>query len=282
MYTNKIYSGIIMLLLTCMATNINAQGVSVNNGRLFFNGAPGQREVQEIVLTNPTSEKVLFQLSFQDWVRDTFGVKQYTNPNTLKHSCASWSSVDATSIELPPMSEKTVTVEMAPPANITPKNGVYNAMLFIRQIKDPYARVSTGGNLQSSIAATFQIGVHLYYIHPSLNQQEVAIRGFQFDTPADNIQQSRFMIKLKNVGETVVDSSIKLELTHADTGKEYRPYDKHPVSAAFMPNDVRYVTLDLPDNIPAGKYSALAIVDIGAAHDLQMAVIDVVIPKRKR
>ena len=280
MYTKQIYLGIFMFLLTCTATNIDAQGVSVNNGRLFFNGVPGQREVQEIVLTNPTSEKVLFQLSFQDWVRDTFGVKQYTNPNTLKHSCAGWASVDATSIELAPMSEKTVSVEMAPPANITPTNGVYNSMLFIRQIKDPYARVSTGGNLQSSINATFQIGVHLYYIHPSLNQQEVAIRGFQFDTPGDDSRQARFMIKLKNVGETVVDSNIKLELTNANSGKEYRPFDKHPVSAAFMPNDVRYVTLDLPENIPAGKYSALAIVDIGASHDLQMAVIEVDIPER--
>ncbi len=280
MYIKQIYLGIFMILSTCLATNIDAQGVSVNNGRLFFNGVPGQREVQEIVLTNPTNEKVLFQLSFQDWVRDTFGVKQYTNPNTLNHSCASWASVDATSIELPPMSEKTLTVEMTPPAKITPKNGVYNAMLFIRQIKDPYARVATNGNLQSSINATFQIGVHLYYIHPSLNQQEVAIKGFQFDTPMDRAQQSRFMIKLENVGETVVDSNIKLELTHTDSGREYRPFDKHPVSASFMPDDVRYVTLDLPDNIPAGKYSALAIVDIGASHELQMAVIEVEIPNK--
>jgi hypothetical protein len=280
MYTKQIYLGIFMFLFTCLATNIDAQGVSVNNGRLFFKGVPGEREVQEITLTNPTNEKVLFQLSFQDWVRDTFGVKQYSDPNTLNHSCASWASVSETSVELPPRGEKTVTVEMAPPRNVTAANGVHNAMLFIRQIKDPYARVTTNGNLQSSINATFQIGVHLYYIHPSLQSQELAIKGFQYEDQDDK-ENLKFMIKLENVGETVVDGNIKLELTNADSGKEYRPFDKHPVAAAFMPNDVRYVTIDLPDDIPAGKYSALAIVDIGAAHDLQMAVIDVEIRRER-
>ena len=277
MYTKNIYLGIFMMLFSLMATTVSAQGVSVNQGRLFYNGAPGEREVKEITLTNPTNEKVLFQLSFQDWVRDTFGVKQYANPNTLKHSCASWVSVSETSFELPPMGEKTITVEMAAPTNVDPANGVYNAMLFIRQIKDPYARVSAGGNLQSSIDATFQIGVHLYYIHPSLQQQALAIKGFMFEGEQAE-QNSKFMIKLENVGETVVDGSIKLELTNSDSGMEYRPFDKHPVAAAFMPKDVRYVTLDLPKDIPAGKYSALAIVDIGASHDLQMAVIEVEIP----
>jgi hypothetical protein len=177
------------------------------------------------------------------------------------------------------MGEKTVTVEMTPPGNISSSDGVFNAMLFIRQLKDPYARVATGGKLQSSISATFQIGVHLYYIHPSLQQQELAIKGFKFEGQKDR-SNSMFKIKLKNIGETVVDGHIKLELTHVESGKEYRPFDRHPVSAAFMPNDVRFVTLDLPDDIPAGKYSALAIVDIGASHELQMAVIDVVIPER--
>ncbi len=279
MHNKLMYLGIFMLLLTCLATNINAQGVSVDNGRLFYKGVPGEREVQEITLTNPTNEKALFQLSFQDWKRDTYGVKNYSEPGTLKHSCATWASVNTTSVELPPMGEKTISIEMAPPANISPADGVFNAMLFIRQIKDPYARVATGGNLQSSISATFQIGVHLYYIHPSLQQQELAIKGFQFEGEKDKAS-SKFMIKLENVGETVVDGNIKLELTHADSGKEYRPYDKHPVSAAFMPNDVRFVTINVPDDIPAGKYSALAIVDIGASHELQMAVIDVEIPKK--
>lgn len=276
----KYFIAALFMLLFCGTTfTLDAQGVSVNNGRLFFNNAPGQRDAKEIVLTNPTNKKVLLQLSFQDWSRDTFGIKVYSDASTLKSSCSSWSSVNETSIEIPPQGEKTVTVEMAPPSNVTAANGVYNSMLFIRQINDPYARVETGGSLQSSINATFQIGVHLYYAHPSLSKKELSIEGFAFDGSSDRPSPA-FMIKLENVGETCVDGKIKLELTNASTGKEYRPFDSHPVSAAFMPNDVRYVSLDLPDNIPAGKYSALAIVDIGPSHDLQMAVIDVEIPNK--
>ena len=279
MYSKQISSGLFILLCCCMTFNTYAQGVSVDNGRLFFDKLPGERDSRDIVLTNPTNEKIIFQLSFQDWVRDTFGIKLYNEPGTLNHSCADWASVNQTSIELPPMSEKTIIVEMKPPSDITPADGVHNAMLFIRQIKDPYNRVATDGNLKSSINATFQIGVHLYYIHPSLQQKELAIKGFQFDDQT-NENNRKFLIKLENVGETVVDGNIKLELTHSDSGVEYRPFDNHPVAVAFMPNDVRYVRLDLPNDLPAGKYSALAIVDIGASHDLQMAVIDVEIPNR--
>ncbi len=281
MRTQLIYSGIFMFLLTCLGIQVNAQGVSINNGRLFFNGIPGERQVQEIVLSNPTNEKVLLQFSFQDWVRDTFGIKQYSEAGTLPHSCATWASLNETSIELLPMSEKILAVEMLPPANITPAQGVFNTMLFIRQIKDPYQRVATNGNLQSSISTTFQIGVHLYYIHPSLQQQELAIKGFELERETGVQTPRRFMLKLENVGETVVDGNIKLELTHADSGKEFRLFENHPVTAAFMPKDVRYVNLDLPEDLPAGKYSALAIVDIGASHELQMAVIDVEIPNKQ-
>ena len=81
MSTKYFYVGIFLFLLSGLTTTMNAQGVSVNNGRLFFNGAPGERDAKEIVLTNPTNKKVLLQLSFQDWVRDTFGIKQYSEAN---------------------------------------------------------------------------------------------------------------------------------------------------------------------------------------------------------
>ncbi len=270
------YLGLILFLLIGMTTNINAQGVSVDNGRLFFNSAPGETESREITLTNPTDKPVLLQMSFKDWNRDTFGVKQYAEPGQMKHSCAEWASVDQMSIELAPRSEKVLKVDMKPPSNVTSKNGVYNTMLFIKQIKDPYTRVASDGNLKSSINANFQIGIHLYYIHPSLKQKELSIQGFTMD--ADQ-KASQLLLKLENVGETVVDGNVKLELTHKDSGKEYRLFDTHPVTAAFMPSDIRVVSLELPENIPSGNYSALAIVDIGSDHELQMAVIEIEIPK---
>ena len=54
---------IMILTLSNFAPNINAQGVSINQGRVYFNGIPGETQTKEIILTNPTNEKVLFQLS---------------------------------------------------------------------------------------------------------------------------------------------------------------------------------------------------------------------------
>ena len=268
------------LALIGFSTNVNAQGVSVDQGRLFFKNVPGESQTKEIVLTNPTKEKVILQMSFSDWSRDENGIKNYVEANTSGHSCASWVNLSSSSVEIPPMSEKTLRVEMTPPSDFKAKQGVQNTMLFISQIRDPLARTNTGGNLKSSIDVAFQIGVHVYYIHPSLQKKELAIKGFKIDTNND-ASTAQLMLKLQNVGETVVDGSIKIELTHAETGKEFRLFEKHPISAAFMPNDVRSVPLELPAELPAGAYSALAIVDIGPAHDLQMAMIDIELPEKK-
>jgi hypothetical protein len=278
---NNIKTSVILSFLSFFffSVAINAQGLSVDNGRLFFKGAPGEQQSQELTISNPTDKKVIVQIAYQDWVRDEYGTKNYAEAGSMKKSCAPWTSVKENTIELAPMSEKIIQVEMTPPAGLTAKDGVHNSMLFLKQIKDPYERVAADGKLKSSISATFQIGVHLYYIHPSLSQQELSIQGFQFEE-SNSESGPVFLIKLENIGETLVDSSIKLELTDKSSGKEYRPLDAQPLTAAFMPADVRYVSIDLPQDIPAGKYSALAIVDTGAANDLQMAMIDVEIPNK--
>ena len=68
-------------------------------------------------------------------------------------------------------------------------------------------------------------------------------------------------------------SLVKLELTNLDNGSEIEVL-ANPLSLSFMPNDFRRVPIRLPNNIPPGKYSALAIVDIGSNHDVEVAILD--------
>jgi hypothetical protein len=260
----------IIFSLTVLSLLSAQSGVSINNGKLFFSALPGDHETIDVLVTNPNADEIILQAFLKDWFRDTLGQKIYQEPGSMGTSCAEWVSVEPENIVVPAEGNAIVRVKMDVPEDYDLNEGVKNAMLFVRQIKDPSKGGENQRALKSSMEVVFQIGIHIYYSHPGLTRKGMEIKSFSMN-PSN--PEKQICLALENTGEVITEGFIQIEFTNQETGKEYRILDQ-ALGANFLPDDYRNFYFRLPENLPSGKYTAMAIVDIGSDEELILGVKD--------
>lgn len=239
----------------------------VNNSKLYFRQFPSETFQEDIVIENPSDKPIELQVLMADWTRDSLGTKQYVPAGTLPQSCADWLQIQPQVALIQAKSSLKVSVSLTAPASIKPEDGEKNTMIFLRQTDPLTAQQTDEQGVKTNIEILYQVGVHVYYIHPSLQQKAISIEKFWYD---DN---ENLILGLKNTGEVDLNTNIALEFTHQETGEEIKLLDQD-IQVAFMPNDFRYVSIPVPENL-SGRYSVLAIIDLGEDSDLEVGVLEV-------
>lgn len=259
-----------LLILFISNLAFSQAGVSVNNGKLFFSALPGEEEVIEVMLSNPNNTELVLQSFLLDWYRDSLGKKIYADEGSLMQSCASWLSIEPQNIVVPGNGNAIVRVKMSVPVDVKAEEGVKNTMLFVKQIKDASQDGKDKATLKSNLEIIFQIGIHIYYTHPLLAKKGMEIKKYAIN-PSSPDQQ--VVLALQNTGEVITEAFLQVEFTDKNTGAEYRVLEQ-ALGANFMPGDLRYFFFPMPENMPDGEYTAMAIVDIGTDEELILGLKD--------
>lgn len=250
-----------MLCLVVSATQINAQNLGVYPTTLDFKLAAGQSEAQTINLSNGSQEKVQFRIYLNDWIRDSLGGHIYYEPASIERSCARWLQIDKNFIELQPGESTQLTVQMLVPQDESAKDMKW-AMLFIETIEENTSR--NDENAQATVKNLIRVGVHVYQTPPGATEKSISVVDLK---PHPEIANA-YNLVCKNTGDVMIECKAYLELADA-TGEQTRlDYIEFPM----FPGQKRFVTFELPKNMPDGKYSALGVLDAG--EDLSLEAIE--------
>lgn len=250
---------IFFLCCTCYAAAIAQPSISVAPSRLFFSFPQGEASTQEVRIANPGKHNMVFSITLADWYRDSLGEKQYLKPGATPHSCTDWVELPYSSIVVAAGQERTIPVKLVAPANAG--NTVRNAMIFITQAEDDESLQVQKKN-GATMIIRLEVGIHVYYTPPSLSKKEVDLVDFkdagwkQLGDTAKHLLE----VVLKNTGELMSESTVKLELTNQETAEEIK-LDAQPVPT--MPGVKRIIRFGLPPSLKKGNYLAVAIVDNG-------------------
>lgn len=253
-----------MLFLTAIlfATVLFAQRVSIQPSILDFHlGAKGV-QAQPITITNLSDQKIAFRAYLADWLRDSTGSHQYFRPDTLKRSCASWVRLNKNFIEIEPGKSGELLVQLQAPADTAGFRKMKWAMLFLQSSNEQDAASRADKQVQTQVKELLRIGIHIYQTPPFLTQYQAKAVSLQPIATAKN----SYEMTMKNTGEVMLQCKAYMELTNVADGKEYK-LDK--IEFPVFPDGVRKVRFDIPEAIPVGKYSALAILDIGEEMPLE-------------
>ncbi|WP_205509930.1 hypothetical protein [Longitalea arenae] len=245
-----------LLALIFVSLHGSAQKIGIQPSILEFHSTPGITESQVIRITNMSDTKVGFQAYLADWLRDSSGGHIYYRPDTLNRSCASWISTDKNFIEVAPGKSEDLLVRLQAPANAELFNKMRWAMLFLQSAEEQDSTSRTNKQFNTKIKELLRVGVHIYQTPPTVTHtsaKAVSLKPVVGDAHAYDF----YMV---NTGETMLQCKAHLALTHIETGKEYK-LDK--VEFPVFPEGKRTVRLTIPATVPKGKYSALAILDIG-------------------
>lgn len=250
-----------LVCLFLFSTNSIGQNLGVYPTTLDFKLSPGQSEAQVINLSNGSPDKVQFRIYLNDWIRDSLGGHVYYEPASIERSCARWLSIDKNFIELQPGESTQLTVQMLVPQE-DKANEMKWSMLFIETVEENVKR--NDENAQATVKNLIRVGVHVYQTPPGVTEKSIRV----LDLKANPEIANAYDLVCQNTGDIMIECKAYLEL--ADAAGEQTKLDF--IEFPMFPGQKRYVTFELPKNMPDGKYSALGVLDAG--EDLSLEAIE--------
>lgn len=255
----------LILPLLCFSSfihKVSGQNLGVYPTTIDYRLATGQSEAKVINLSNGSANKVQLRVYLNDWIRDSTGGHAYYEPATIERSCAEWMNIDKNFIELQPGESTQLTVQMQVPAGDAKANQMKWAMLFIETIEENVSK--TDQNAQATVKNLIRVGVHVYQTPPGATEKSIKV----VDLKANPAIPNTYDLVCQNTGDVMIECKAHLELASASGEQTKLDFIEFPM----FPGQKRYVTFELPKNLPDGKYNAIGILDAG--EDLPLEAVE--------
>lgn len=265
-----IYAFIALLLIQNFYAT--AQSVSMSPSRLYYKAAPGEIKKQVVHVTNNSNARQSFTISFGDFSSTgTDGKTQIIKAGESEHSCASYMSASPSFFELAAGKSQDVEVIMDLP-NVPEANKVKWGTMMLKLTKEKKeANTGDKDGVGMGILETFQFVVHIFQTPPSVTLKQAEIDNFKEITmKGDSIRTLALIIR--NTGEAILDCATYMEFSNLHTGFEQRT---KPAAFTMLPGGGRQMKFIIPNDLPKGKYTVTAVVDIGAKDAVQAAEMDI-------
>lgn len=259
---------LLLPLLVLATTVLQAQRISIQPSILNFTLGPSSTYAHSVRIANLSDKKMVFRAYLADWLRDTTGAHQYFRPDTLQRSCASWVHLSRTLVEVEPGATEELVVQLQTPAQSQRFNEMKWAMLFLQSTEEKTDAATRGKEMQTQVKELLRVGIHIYQTPPSVTA--LAAKALSFE--AAGSEKNTYELTMQNAGAVMLQCKSYVELTHIETGTEYK---LNRVEFPVFPEGTRKVKFTIPSTVPAGKYSALAVLDIG--EDMPLEAIEKVI-----
>jgi len=266
---NKIGILCMVLLLSVVVFDMQAQKISASPTRLNFKVSPGATGRARITVSNNSPKKQGFQVDFGDFDATRAGKSKFLAKGEMKRSCADWLSATPSFFELEPGEAQEVNLVLDVPADSTALISRW-AVAYIRLAEQRKSEQVNDQGLNVSLTQAYRFGVYIFQTPPNATYSMGEVSDFEF---VDN----QLKLKFKNMGETFLKCNSYAELTSLTTGETSRLDAK---SFTVLPASNRDVTFVIPDNFPPGKYAVLAVLDYGNRDEIAAAEIEIEIPKK--
>ncbi len=232
-----------------------AQKINIQPSVLDFRVGPSGVQSQSVRISNLSDRKIKFIAYLADWLRDSTGGHQYFRADTLPRSCASWINISKSFLEVEPGKSEELIVRLNTPADQKKVDEMKWAMLFLQAAEEQDSSSRNKKNVQTEVKEIIRVGIHIYETPPQLSAAQARAVSLK---PGG--EKNTYELLMKNTGNVMLQCKAYLELTNPADGKSYQT---EKIEFPVFPDGTRKVKLTLPANIPKGKYSALAILDIG-------------------
>jgi P pilus assembly chaperone PapD len=221
-------------------------------------------------LSNTSDKPVQATISRSDWDRVENGDNRFLTAGSSGTSCGAMLSVSPLSVRIEPHSSRVVRLGAQATAPLTRECW---DIVFIEELPQ---RSSTKGN---SLQYIFRTGVKVYVAPPGLTRDGAVEEMWLLDvapaqpassTPASkailaasaSATKRQIAIRFHNTGGMHLVAKGRLEFRRLDNSLATQvPIAEFPT----LPGATRKVLVDVPNDLPAGDYVALALIDFGGA-----------------
>ncbi|MEO8086435.1 MAG: hypothetical protein ABI763_06430 [Bacteroidota bacterium] len=268
----KKYLSLVCVMLLLQNFNSNAQSVSLSPSRVYFKAAPGETKKQVVHVTNNSSVRQSFTITFGDFSTTGIdGKTQLMKSGESEHSCSQYMNASPSFFELAAGKSQDVQVIIDLP-NLPEANKVKWGTMMLKLTKEKTeANKGEQDGVGMGILETFQFVVHLFQTPPSVTLKQAEIDNFKEITVAGDSARTLALIS-RNTGDAILDCATYLEFSNLKTGFEQR---SKPAAFTMLPGGGRQMKFSVPKDLPKGSYTVTAVLDIGSKDAVQAAEMDI-------
>lgn len=260
MHTSAIRTLAFSILTLLFASFAQASDIGLSPPRLTLTGSPGQTLTETIILVTDSAAPLQVSAEINDWTLDVDGNMTFLPANSLEHSAANWISLESTDFLLEPDSSRELRVSVTIPPDA--EGGTYHDMVFFRVVPPESALSGVG------VVTTTRIGLTVY----------ITVAGSERDSAevVDFFQQDETSLTLAivNTGNTIMRLGGSVELRD-ETGEV--KYNVEVPNVPILRDSEREVLLPLPEEVDAGFYVALALIQ-DSRGELLVAELPISVP----
>jgi len=257
---------VIMLLMTYFVWDTAAQKISTSPTRINYKVSPGASGRSRITVANNSTEKQGFQVTFGDFSASVSGKSQFSAQGTEDRSCANWLTATPAVFELEPGETQDVQVLIDVPADSAALIARW-AVAYVQLAAPENDGKGSGAGLKVQVNQSYRFGVYLFQTPPSATDSRGEINGL-------NYENDSFTIEMRNAGETFLRCNSYIELTNLSTGETKRITTR---GFTMLPALSRNTSFKIPQDMPPGKYSVLAVMDYGNRDEVEAAEMEIII-----
>jgi len=236
--------------------NAKKMGLEVKPVRIDFHLSKGEFAYQSIFVTNNFSTTMQFKARFVDWMRDSLGGHEYSEPGTTPRSCAQWMSFGNDVVEIEPGKTKDILVRLKMPDNDSAVAEMRWCLVFLESVTENRVYKPSDSS-RAHVNTLFRVGIHILQTPPQLeSQKSLEMLSFKSVPGA----KDQFQILCRNTGQTQLECKGYLELSSLETGEKITI---EPKIFPLFPDQKRYIDFTLPEGLKKGKYTILAVADAG-------------------
>jgi hypothetical protein len=205
----------------------------------------------------PGESRARFAAKIEDWWESEDGAQAFYRPvGTLPRSCGGWITIDP--VESMVDAGGTLAVRVTANVPATAGAGGYWCVLTLDELPDPLAATPNGVGLQ--FVASVSTGIFIY-LNPVVRDVRVA---------AVDVAAHEAHVTLRNAGNAPVGVDGRFEILRADGAQTVASVPFARTTLLTEPVARRRLTVHLPDlaALPAGRYLARVVLDLGLDHDI--------------
>lgn len=233
-----------------------AQDFEVAPVKMEFVVNPDESQTKILSIRNHANFKTSFTISFADFVIDKNGSKQAMNKNSTKTSCAEWITPEKTFFDINPNEQVQVKITMHPPADDFTTRW---ALMYIQTVKEQTSFDIDKSSIGAGISLSGRISVEVYRKPKIPIKPNLKIKNLR-EIIEPNSKGRIFIADVVNLGSNIANCKITFIASDLNTAEEI---EFKPIHLASYPGFTREVKFTLPETIPPGRYSFVALLDFG-------------------
>ena len=258
----KFLKTILFILVFLSAKSVFSQDFEISPASLHYKLNPFETEKKIINITNHSNSTTFFKISYSDYIFNIDGKIETVQAKSTTNSCIDWLVPDKDIFELKPNETYKLKMSMQVPTEDYMAHWGY---IYVQTTKEVSSFDVDKQTAQTGVNLLGRIAIEVVRTAKIQEEPEMSIKELRelndSELETKNTKTAKtFTVLIDNQGSDIHACTVLFIASNLTTAEEYE-FDL--IKLKSYPGFLRKVTFTLPNTLPEGEYSFVALLDYG-------------------